>query len=261
MFPKLFEFGPLTVHTYGFLLAVAFLAGLAMASWRARKEGIEGNKVWDLGVLMILSGLVGAKFILIVTEWDYYSANPADLFSLATLRAAGVWYGGLLAALAATAVYLWRSGLPAWKVADIFAPSVALGHAIGRLGCFFAGCDYGRPTARPWGVTFTSDYANETVGVPLNVPIHPTQLYESGAEALILVILLVWYPRKKFDGQIVCLYLLLYGCVRFFIEFLRGDSERGFVFGSSLSTSQFVSLLVVPAALFFWWRRARMAAA
>ena len=143
---------------------------------------------------------------------------------------------------------------PFWRMADAAAPAIALGQSIGRLGCFAAGCDYGSATALPWGVTFTSEYAHQMVGTPLGVSLHPYQLYESGITFLLFLFLYQAFQKRRFVGQVFCLYLLGYGIVRFFLEFFRGDPDRGFVFGGLLSTSQFISLLIVPASLILWHR-------
>jgi phosphatidylglycerol:prolipoprotein diacylglycerol transferase len=139
--------------------------------------------------------------------------------------------------------------LPLWKVFDIYTPSIALGLGIGRLGCFAAGCDYGKPTSSFLGVVFTNPFSHEVAGTPLGIPLHPTQLYESFAMFAIFAVLVWRYRHKTYDGQIFVLHLILYGLARFFIEFLRGDEDRGFVFGHLLSTSQFIALLALVAAV------------
>jgi phosphatidylglycerol:prolipoprotein diacylglycerol transferase len=150
-----------------------------------------------------------------------------------------------------TSIWFFRKHrLPVWVMTDILAPSVALGHAIGRLGCFTAGCCYGKPTTMPWGVTFTDPYAKEIVGVPLGIALHPTQLYEALVEFALFGLLVFLAGRKKFDGQIFWTYVFGYSIARFVIEFFRGDLERGFVFGGALSTSQVIALLLVVAASF-----------
>jgi phosphatidylglycerol:prolipoprotein diacylglycerol transferase len=158
-----------------------------------------------------------------------------------------VFYGGLILAVVVALWYIRRVGLPLWTTCDVFAPGIALGHVVGRFGCFFAGCCYGKPTMRPWGITFTDPFAASNVGTPLGVPLHPTQLYEAGAELLILVVLLVTERKgRPFPGRTFWLYMLLYAVSRFVIEFFRGD-ERGTVF--MFSTSQFISLLLAPLAV------------
>jgi phosphatidylglycerol:prolipoprotein diacylglycerol transferase len=158
-----------------------------------------------------------------------------------------VFYGGLIAAVAVAFWYLRRHGMPLWSVTDAFAPGIALGHVIGRLGCFFAGCCYGKATDVPWAVTFSSTYAAQNVGTPLNVALHPTQLYEAGAELVILGLLLLLERKgRPFAGRTFWSYMLMYGVTRFVIEIYRGD-PRGMV--GDFSTSQFVSLLLVPVSI------------
>lgn len=254
MFPKIANLGPLTLHTYGLLLAVAFLVGIWWSSRLAQKEGIHPDTIWNLGLIVIASSLVGAKLLLVIVEFNYYKRNPAEIFSLDTLRSGGVFLGGLIVALAATTFYFHKKKLPGWKFADLMAPGIALGHSIGRVGCFMAGCCYGKACSLPWAVTFTSEYAHANVGVPLNVALHPTQLYESLTELLIFIGLMRARRGKKFDGQIILLYLMAYSAARFFLEFLRGGDD-GHVFGGLLTTSQFITLIAFPASLcLYWWR-------
>jgi phosphatidylglycerol:prolipoprotein diacylglycerol transferase len=245
MHPRLFELGPITVYTYGVLLAAAYLLGLKLAMVRARQRGLDANRVLDLGIYIIISALVGAKLLLLVTDFRSFTADPRELLTLA--RSGGVFYGGLILAVIVALWYIKRIGLPLWTTCDVFAPGIALGHVVGRFGCLFAGCCYGRPTSVPWAITFHDPFARENVGTPLDQPLHPTQIYEAGAEALILLVLL-WTERKgrPFAGRTFWLYMLLYAISRFIIEFYRGD-ERGAV--GIFSTSQFISLLLAPLAV------------
>ena len=245
MYPRLFELGPITLYTYGVLLATAYLVGLKLAMVRAKARGLDANRVLDLGIYIIISALVGAKLLLLVTDFRTFKADPRELLTLA--RSGGVFYGGLILAVVVALWYIRRVGLPLWTTCDVFAPGIALGHVVGRFGCFFAGCCYGKPTTKPWGITFTDPFAQSNVGTPLGVPLHPTQLYEAGAELLILIVLLVTERRgRPFPGRTFWLYMLLYSISRFIIEFFRGD-ERGTVF--MFSTSQFISLLLAPLAI------------
>jgi phosphatidylglycerol---prolipoprotein diacylglyceryl transferase len=258
MYPKILDIGPVTIHSYGLLLAIAFIVGIWLASSLARKEGLDPDAIWNMGLIIIFSALVGAKILLFVSDFSYYSQNPREIFSLATLRSTGVYYGGLLLALAASAIYLRRFDLPAWKVADLCAPGIALGQAVGRLGCLSAGCCFGKPTTMPWGVTYTSRYAFDNVGVPLNVRLHPTQVYESLA-TLALFAYLMWRRNKKhFTGQIILEFIVFYAGLRFVIEFFR-DDDRGFVANGLLSTSQFIGILTIigAAILYFYLNRRR----
>jgi phosphatidylglycerol:prolipoprotein diacylglycerol transferase len=245
MYPRLFELGPITVYTYGLLLAAAYLLGLKLAMTRAEKRGLDHNRVLDLGIYIIISALIGAKLLLLVTDFSTFKNDPKELLTLA--RSGGVFYGGLILAVVVALWYIRRAGLPLWTTCDVFAPGIALGHVVGRFGCLFAGCCYGKPTTRPWGITFTDPFAAANVGTPLGVPLHPTQLYEAGAELLILAVLL-WTERKRrpFPGRTFWLYMLLYAVSRFIIEFFRGD-DRGTVW--MFSTSQFISILLAPLAL------------
>jgi phosphatidylglycerol:prolipoprotein diacylglycerol transferase len=246
MHPILFDAGIVTVYSYGVLLAAAYLLGLQFAMLRARSRGLDGQRVMDLGIWIIISALVGAKLLLLIVDFRQFTSSPRELLNLA--RSAGVFYGGLIAAVAVAFVYMRRHRLPLWTTTDVFAPGIALGHIVGRLGCLLAGCCFGRPTSVPWAITFRDPAAMANVGTPLNVPLHPTQLYEAGAEALILAFLLLFEGRgRPFPGRTFWTYLLLYGVTRFIIEFYRGDS-RGVVF-DVLSTSQFVSVILVPLSI------------
>jgi phosphatidylglycerol:prolipoprotein diacylglycerol transferase len=245
MYPILFEIAGFPVYTYGVLLAAAYLLGLQFAIVRARRLGLDPNRVMDLGIWIIVSALVGAKLLLLMVEWKVYTREPAELMTL--LRSGGVFYGGLIAAVLTAMFYMWRHRMPIWPVSDVFAPGIALGHVVGRLGCLFAGCCFGKPTSVPWAITFHNDYAYRNVGTTLNTPLHPTQLYEAGAELFILGILLFLERRgRPFGGRTFWSYMLLYGISRFIIEFYRGDS-RGAI--GMLSTSQFVSVLIVPLSV------------
>jgi phosphatidylglycerol:prolipoprotein diacylglycerol transferase len=249
MHPILFELGGFPVYTYGLLLAAAYLLGLQFALIRAKSRGLIPNQVMDLGIWIIVSALVGAKLMLVVVERERFQWNFAELINL--FRSAGVFYGGLIAAVAVALWYLWRHKMPVWTVTDVFAPAIALGHVVGRIGCLLAGCCFGRQTDVPWAITFHNDFARQNVGTPLGVPLHPTQLYEAGAELLILGLLLATEKKgRPFPGRTFWSYMFLYGVSRFVIEIYRGDS-RGLinVLGNALSTSQFVSLLLVPLSL------------
>jgi phosphatidylglycerol:prolipoprotein diacylglycerol transferase len=166
-----------------------------------------------------------------------------------------VFYGGLIAAVVVALWYMRRHKMPVWTVTDVFAPGIALGHVVGRMGCLFAGCCFGRPTTVPWAITFHNEYARSNAGTPLNVPLHPTQLYEAGAELLILGLLLSTERRgRPFPGRTFWGYMLLYAVSRFIIEFYRGDA-RGMIVG--FSTSQFISLLIVPISIVMLFLLAR----
>src|SRR5436305_4187873 len=245
MYPRLFELGPITVYTYGVLLAAAYLLGLRLAMVRAKARGLDDARVLDLGIYIIISALIGAKLLLLITDFRTFSSDPRELLNLA--RSGGVFYGGLILAVSVALWYIRKIGLPLWTTTDVFAPGIALGHVVGRFGCFFAGCCWGKPTDVPWAITFTNPYAAANVGTPLNVPLHPTQLYEAGAEFLILIFLLATEKSgRKFAGRTFWLYMLLYAISRYIIEYYR-DDPRGSI--GPFSTSQFISLILAPLAV------------
>lgn len=245
MHPILFDFGSFTLYTYGVLLAAAYLLGLQFALVRGRARGLDRQRVMDLGIWIIVGALAGAKLFLLATDFRTYARNPGALLDL--VRSAGVFYGGLTAAVAVAFAYMLRHGMPVWTTADAFAPGIALGHAVGRLGCLMAGCCFGRPTTVPWAITFHNTVASLNSDTPLGVPLHPTQLYEAGAELIILGLLL-WLEKngRAFPGRTFWSYMLLYAVSRFVIEFYRGD-PRGTV--GMFSISQFMSLILAPLAV------------
>jgi phosphatidylglycerol:prolipoprotein diacylglycerol transferase len=244
-----------TLHTYGVLLAIAFLAGLWVASRQAKRAGLDSTRVTDMAVWVLIAGLVGAKALLVLLDWRYYTRSPREILSI--FQSGGVFYGGLIAGILVAWWYIRRHKLPGWQTADVLAPGVVLGQAIGRLGCFSAGCCWGKPADVPWAVTFTDIYASRQVGTPLDTPLHPTQLYESAAAFLIFLLLLWLAPRKRFAGQVVLAYVTLYSIVRFGIEFLRGDPDRGTWFHGALSTSQIIALVLLVAVAVLYPRLSR----
>jgi phosphatidylglycerol:prolipoprotein diacylglycerol transferase len=266
MYPELFHIGSFPVNTYGVLLALAFLAALFVAARLGARDGLPRERVFDLGLWMLLGGLVGSKLLLMVAEPEYAS-DPWHLISLDFIRSGGVWYGGFLGGLLALVILLRRYKLPFWKVTDAFAPGVALGQAIGRQGCFAAGCCWGKPTTLPWGVHFT-ELGHEVTGVPVvdasgaPLHLHPTQLYESFACVLLFLFLAWLHRRKRFSGEVITAYAVLYGLIRFLIEFVR-DDPRGDILGltslTGLSTSQLISLVVIVGGTVFLFVRRRRA--
>jgi phosphatidylglycerol:prolipoprotein diacylglycerol transferase len=257
MYPEVFHLSFL--HTYGLLVALGFLAGLWVATRLARRANLNTEAIFNLGFYSALAAMLGAKIMMILVDLPYYTQQPGEIFSLATLQAGGVFYGGLLAALAVAAWYMRRTQLPGLVTADVFAPGIALGHAIGRLGCFAAGCCYGVESHLPWAVRFTNPDSQLPRGL-LGVPIHPTQLYESFAEFLIFGIL-YWRIRKAHTpGTIISLYLMLYSTARFIVEFFRFH-EQGNLWGGPLDTSQWLSILLFLAgASYFVMTRRRVVA-
>jgi phosphatidylglycerol:prolipoprotein diacylglycerol transferase len=251
VYPQLLHFGRFFLPTYGFLVSLGVLIGLWISVRNSERLGIDGDKAWNLGILVVLCGIVGAKVLYVINE----GMSLRDIFSISTLQAGGVFSGGLLAALVAAAWYMRRHHMPALGTCDAFAPGLALGHAIGRLGCFAAGCCYGKETHHFWAVTFTNPLANQITGTPLNVPLEPTQLFEAAVELADFFFLMWLLRRRKFDGQIFGAFLFIYGVARFFLEFIRDDPGRGSVFGGAMSGTQLIAIGLVVAGGLIWWLR------
>jgi len=258
VFPRLFHIGSFSLPTYGLLVSIGVLLGLWISVRNSEKQGIDPEHAWNFGILVVLCGIVGAKILYIVNDWGYYTSHPSEIFSFATLQAGGVFSGGLIGAFIAAFWYIRKNRMPALATCDAFAPGLALGHAIGRVGCFAAGCCYGKPTNHFWGVTFTSPLAQAWVGTPLNQALEPTQLFESAVELANFFILMWLLKRKKFDGQVFGSYLFLYGIARFFLEFIRDDPGRGEVFGGIMTGTQLISLLLVVMGGLIWYLRPDM---
>ncbi|UCF30101.1 MAG: prolipoprotein diacylglyceryl transferase [bacterium] len=246
MLPELFQIGGFTLHTYGVLVALGILAGVALSEHLNRRQGGEPGRFVDISFILVLSGLIGARLFFVLVNLDYYLDDPVEIFMVwqGGLVFFGGLVGGLLGLLAAIRLYR----LPLWHTMDIAAPGLALGHTLGRLGCFSAGCCYGRPTGLPWAVTFTDPRCLATD--VLDTPVHPTQLY-SAVFLAVLVIFLVWRSgRKRFPGEVAALYVGLYSSFRFGVEFYRAD-PRGMasILGITLSTSQITALVLLPIAV------------
>ena len=257
MYPELFKIGSFPINTYGVLLAVGLLLALYAAARLGERDGLPRERLYDLGLWTIIGGLIGSKILMFFTEPN------VNVFSLDFLRSGGVYYGGFLGGLIAAAILIPLYKMNFWKVADAFAPGVALGQFFGRQGCFSAGCCWGKACSLPWAVHFT-EQAHENTGVPIysasgsDLFLHPTQLYESFAMLAVFGILVYLHRKKRFNGQVLIGYMILYPIIRFVIEFLRND-PRGDLFGLTtdlgISTSQIISLLVAATAIMFMiWR-------
>lgn len=242
MHPVLFRIGSLTVYTYGVLVATGVIVGLFAARWQARKLRLNPDQIWNVGIYMVLVALVGSKLSMVLGDWSYYWHNPREIFSYATLQSGGDIYGGVIFGLLFILLYAKRQKLVFLAVADAFAAPLALGHAIGRMGCFSAGCCWGKPTHMPWGIVFTNPLAAQLVGTPLNVRLWPTELMGAGAEFLNFLFLIWLGRRQKFTGELVGTWMILYGFERGLIEFVRNDPGRGMMFGGTVSFMQFVSV-------------------
>ncbi len=258
MYPRLLTTPYFTLHTFGVFLAAAYLSALWWLLRGGRREGENPDRLVSLGLWCIVGAILGAKLLMIVRSLPDYLAAPSELWSLSTLQSAGDFYGGFIGALIAAAVFFYRhQEVRFWKAADLCAPAIALGQAIGRIGCFMAGDDYGKPTTLPWAVTFRDPDAAQIGGAPLGIPLHPVQIYESLVCFALFCLLVIWGRRKKFDGEIILGYTFLYAIARILLEYLRGDADRGFVFGGILSTSQFLAVVFVCASVILYAVRRR----
>lgn len=243
MYPVLIKIGPLTIHTYGVLIAIAFLIGLFFAARQAKKQNVPVDKISDLAFYMLIAAIIGSRLFFVAVNYKFYIQNPFDIIKI--WEGGLVFYGGVVFAVITGIWYIKKKSLDLWATADIFAPSVAIAHAIGRLGCFAAGCCYGKVTENlPWAVVFKLP---ESLA-PLNVPLHPTQIYESIGEAVNFVILIILRKHQSFKGQLFWTYLVVYSVIRFTVEFFRGDDARGFVFANA-SIAQIISAAVFVTAI------------
>lgn len=258
MFPRLITTPYYTLHTFGVLLAAAYMTALWWLVRTGRREGLHPDTLTSLGFWAIFGAILGAKALMVVRALPDYLAQPRELFSASFLTSAGDFYGGFIGGVAASVIFFrLNPSLSFWPLADLCAPAIALGQGIGRIGCLMAGDDYGSAASVPWAITFTDPDAAAIGGAPLGIPLHPVQLYES-VFCFALFGLLVWLARRKtFDGQILLAYSVLYAVGRFVIEYFRGDLDRGFLFGGLFSTSQFIAIVVVLLALAAWPMRRR----
>jgi len=247
MHPILIEFGFFKIFTYGLLVATGFFIGILLAVRQGKQEGMDPQKILDLCFYILISAILGARALYIFVENRYFLANPLEVFMF--WKGGLVFYGGLLASVIFAWYYINKHQLPLWKLADVLAPSLALGQAIGRWGCFFAGCCYGIRTDVPWAITFSDPKSL----APLDVALHPTQIYLSLNSLIIFGILLFLRKHKSFDGQVFWAYGILYSIGRFIIEYFRGD-DRGFAVQNFLSTSQFIGIFILLFSITMWMR-------
>jgi phosphatidylglycerol:prolipoprotein diacylglycerol transferase len=246
VFPKLISIGNYYLPTYGVMVALAFLAGLAITVKLARRSKLNAELITNLAVYVALAGMLGAKILMIIFDWRHYASDPGDIFSLTTLQAAGVFQGGLILALVTAVLYMRSQQLPLLTTSDAFAPGLALGHAIGKVGCFAAGCCWGTQCDLPWAVKFHDPAAYALTGVPLEIALHPAQLYESGSEALVFGFLYWRFGRAHAPGEIIGLYLVTSSILRFGIEFTR-NHEQALPFGLPFSITQWIAIGLAAA--------------
>ncbi len=218
MHPIFLQLGSLVIHTYGILVALGFLAAIILASNKAQEFQVDRDFVYDLSFWILLAVLAGARALEVITNFSYYRSEPLRILKL--WEGGLSFFGGLAGGVLAGVVYVKHKKLSVWHIGDLIVPYLALGQAIGRIGCFFAGCCYGKVCNASWAVHFNHPQSLAPTGIPL----HPAQIYASLADFLIFLILLNAGKKRAFSGQIFLLYFILYGAVRFIIEFYRGDN-------------------------------------
>lgn len=270
MHPILIQIGDsFFLGTYGLMIALGLLVAISLGSWRARRRGLPPETLFDLSFVALVAGFAGARVLYIIVEWDAFRADP---MAMILSRTGFVFLGGFVAAAAACIVWIRRRGLPVTAVGDVAVPSLALAHAFGRIGCHLAGCCHGGVCNVPGlGIhvrrhflpgnqgTFWNAYEAQIAegliapGTPKSLAIWPTQLMESGGLFLLTGLLLCYARVQRRPGRVIALYLAGYAVLRFGLEFLRGDLGRGFVAGGLLSTSQAISLAMLPVAAWIWW--------
>ena len=242
MFPDLFSIGPFTLHTYGLFVATGFFVGLMVTVKLGKSEGIKPQQTMDMGFLIILAAIVGSRILYILINISYYIERPLDMLKI--WQGGLVFSGGVICVILTVIWYTRKQNLSFWGIADLWAPAMAIGQGIGRIGCFMAGCCYGKPTGSKWGVVFTDPHSL----APLNIPLHPTQLYSSAYGFIIFIILLLLYSRRKFEGQIFLWLLVLHSTARLFVERFRAD-DRGLLLGGDMSVTQLITLLILIASI------------
>lgn len=251
MYPVLFEIGAIKIYSYGVMIAVGAAAGVWYMAVRGKKElGLTFDQANNLFLLIFAAAFIGGKLFLFFEDPQYYFANPAKLIG----GRGFVFYGSFLLAIPTMLWFFKKNRLNPYRMLDVMAVTTCLVHMFGRIGCFLAGCCYGIQTDSVFGVTYTDPACSAE---PLNTSLHPTQLYEAGFIGMVLMFLLWLRGRKKFHGQLFLTYLLLYGVGRFALEYLRGDTARGFVIENIISNSQFISLMILLAVIFIYTKWSR----
>lgn len=257
MFPILFQHWGFTLHTYGLLVAAGYLLGIFVATKAAQRLGMNPDQIFNLAVYLAIGAIVGAKLFLVMQDWRFYVRYPGDLLSADFLESGGIFYGGLIIALLVLIWYVRRHRLSWLAVGDAVVPGLALGHGIGRMGCYSAGCCWGKASAIPWfSTTFTKPYAHATVGVPLNTPLYPTELMMAAAGIVIFLLLWRKVGRRQYVGELTAFYLFVYGAWRYAIDFFRYYSPQAQLFHGLMTDAQLTSLCMMVLAIGIWiWRR------
>ncbi|MBI5573200.1 MAG: prolipoprotein diacylglyceryl transferase [Elusimicrobia bacterium] len=248
MYPTLFKIGFLEIHTYGVFVALGFFVGFRTLLFYGRKSNISSEIIESLTFLVFIFSLIGARFFYVLISWQEFADNPLDILKI--WQGGLVFWGGFLGGAITGIIFSLKHKIPLWKLADVFAPALAIGHALGRIGCFFAGCCYGRITDSFLGVVFP-----ENCLAPTGIKLIPTQILSSGLLFILFLILVIFWKRKKFDGQIFLTYTVLFSAGRFLIEFLRGDFRGNLILG--ITPTQIVSIMIFIVSIIAWKKLSR----
>jgi len=252
MYPELFHLGNFTVYSYGFMILTGAVLAWLYLYRKGKPFGLKSDDVSGLFLLAFAAVFIGGKLFYFLENPKRYLENPSEM--LEPPGSGFVFYGSFLLAVPAFIWWFRRYRLPVWTMFDIIAGCGTLVHGFGRIGCFMAGCCYGKVCDPAWGIRFTHP---ETHARPMGLPLYPTQLLEAALILGLFGLMQFMQKRKSFEGQLFLLYVLVYAAGRFGLEYLRGDESRGYLFGGLLSHSQLISLLLITAVLTFWIYRKR----
>lgn len=261
MYPVLFTFpawlpllGGKSLHVYGLMIALGFLTALLWIRYESRRIGVDRERAVDLFFYAMIAGLVGSRILYVIHSVDDFWSNPLVFFRV--WEGGLVFQGGVIGSLLVAFWYCRKHNLPYFKMSDVFAPALSFGHALGRVGCFFAGCCFGRQCSTDFPLALIFPHVDRAIAPP-GVPLYPTQLFESFGEVIIFSFLVFFRKKKPFDGAVILLYLILYSILRSVNEVFRGDIERGFVVEPYLSNGQFISIIFVIASGSLWFYLSR----
>ena len=249
MHPIAFELGPLTIYWYGILVALGFIAGIWTAGRRSLRDGLKPEVISDAAPWILIGAIIGARILHVISYWETEFARKPFKEVFMIQKGGLVFYGGFIGAALATILFTRLKRIPLWKFADAVTPSIALGHAFGRIGCLMTGCCFGKQCSLPWAITFPPGHETHPIGEPA-IPVHPTQIYEALLNFGLYLLLAWFYRRKKFNGEVFAVYLICYAILRSFVEVFRADYKPAeYYFHGMVSPGQFVSIGIIAAGL------------
>lgn len=257
MYPRLFQFGPIAIPTYGVFVAIALISALVLAMQTARRLALDPDKIWNLSLIGIFTVLLGSRLFFILFHLSDFAAHPFWMLGLSTVHSRGIFFGSILLAICACIGYIFAARLPLLRTLDCLAPAGAITLAISSIGAFVAGSDYGSPTTVPWGVVYRHQLATLWSGTPIGIRLHPVQLYEASAMLLLFALLLLWLPRRKQDGELAGTFLFIFGTSLYFLDFYRNESIRMEIFRGAITIAQLLAIGFVLAGAALWLHRSK----